>query len=187
MKRVCSIAAVLAVNTGMIAGGEAPTGLMCELLAAPEISRIADARPEFGWIVRSVKPGDLQSAYRIVVRSAGGEEVWDSGKVESADSINVAYGGEDLVPDSEYSWKVKAWTRLADESDWSKPQTFRTAAKLEGYATSRYPLVETPVAPVAIERKGDGHYLVDFGRVAFGHLALKLDAPAAGELEIHLA
>jgi len=187
MNRICTIAAALAVNTGVVSAVNEPVGLMCELLAQPENTRIADARPEFGWIVRSDKPGDVQTAYQVVVRSAAGDEVWDSGRVGSANSINVDYGGEDLAPDREYAWKVKTWTRLAGETDWSKPQTFLTAAKLGGYATSRYPLVETAVLPVTVERKEEGHYLVDFGRVAFGYLVLKLDAPAVGELAVHLA
>lgn len=187
MKNAYAIVAVLTLNAGLALAADAPTGLMCELLEAPEKTKIADARPEFGWIVRSDKPGDVQTAYQVVVQAADGEEVWNSGKVESADSINVDYAGQDLAPDSEYSWKVKTWTRLAGESDWSKPQTFRTARELKGYATSRYPLVETPLAPAKIVRKGAGHYLIDFGRVAFGYLMLKIDAPAAGELEVHLA
>ena len=164
-----------------------PTALTCELLETPDTTTIADARPEFGWVVQSDEAGDMQTAYRIVVTASGGEPVWDSGKVDSGDSVNVAYGGKDLAADREYSWKVKTWTRLGGESGWSEPQHFRAAAKLDGYATSRYPLVETPVKPVSVARKGDKHYFIDFGRVAFGHLVLELDAPTAAELEIHLA
>jgi len=76
---------------------------------------------------------------------------------------------------------------MAGESGWSKTQTFQTARELTGYATSRYPLVETPVAPTQIVRKGDGHYVIDFGRVAFGYLVLIIDAPATGEMQVHLA
>ncbi len=186
MKRACLIVAVLTLHAGLVSAANEPTGLLCELLEAPESTRIADPRPEFGWIVQSDKPGDVQTAYQVVVQ-AGDEPIWDSGKVESANSLNIEYAGKDLVPDGAYSWKVKTWTRLAGESGWSKPQAFRTAEKLDGYATTRYPLVETPVAPANIVRKGDGHYLVDFGRVAFGYLVLKLDAPAAGQLDVHLA
>jgi len=187
MNNACLIVVALILNAGLAVAANEPTGLMCELLEAPQKTRIADARPEFGWIVRSDKPADVQTAYQIVVQVADGDVVWDSGKVDSADSINVEYAGQELAPNREYSWKVKTWTRLAGESGWSAAQTFMTAAKLEGYATSRYPLVETPVAPTKIVRIDDGHYLVDFGRVAFGYLMLEIDAPAAGELAVHLA
>jgi hypothetical protein len=187
MRQAYLIAAVLTLNASLVLAANEPTGLMCELLEAPEKTRIADARPEFGWIVRSDKPGDIQTAYQIVVQAADGDEVWNSGKVDSADSINVEYAGQDLAPHGEYSWRVKTWTRLTGENGWSKTQKFQTAGKLKGYVTSRYLLVETPVAPTKIVRKGDGHYLIDFGRVAFGHLVLTIDAPAAGDLAVHLA
>lgn len=163
-----------------------PTGLMCELIEKPALTAIRDAKPEFGWIVASSKKGDFQTAYRLVV-GKGGDMIWDSGKVESSTSVNVEYAGKPLAPGIEYAWKVKTWTKLAGESDWSVPQKFKTAEELEPYATTRYPLVEAPVAPASITKKGDKHYLVDFGRVAFGYLTLQLDAPADAELEIHLA
>jgi alpha-L-rhamnosidase len=186
MKKVYLIAAALTFNAGLVSAANEPSGLLCELLEAPEKTRIADARPEFGWIVQSDQPEDTQTAYQVVV-GAGSDEIWDSGKVESGKSLNIEYAGKDLAPGGEYSWRVKTWTRLAGESGWSNPQTFRTAGKLDQYATTRYPLVETRIGPTKIVRKGDGHYFVDFGRVAFGYLVLKLDAPAAGELEVHLA
>jgi len=187
MLKTYLIATALTLNASLLLAGNEPTGLTCELLEAPAQARIADAQPEFGWLVHSDQPGDAQTAYRIVVQADDGAEVWDSGKVESAESINVEYGGPALTPDTGYSWKVKTWTRLAGESGWSKPQAFRTAEKLEGYATSRYPLVQTPVAPAKVVRKGVGHYLIDFGRVAFGYLVLDIDAPADGEIEVQLA
>jgi hypothetical protein len=187
MRTACLITVLLSVNASLVLAANEPVGLVCELLEAPETTRIADARPEFGWIVRSDKAGDVQTAYQIVVQATGGGEVWNSGKVDSADSIDVENAGQDLAPDGTYTWKVKTWTRLAGESGWSRTQTFRTVEQFEGYATSRYPLVETPVAPVKIIRRADGHYLIDFGRVAFGYLVLQINAPAEGELEIHLA
>ncbi len=187
MARLCLTSVASALCASLALAASEPIGLMCELLAMPETTRIQDARPEFGWIIQSDTPGDVQIAYRIVVQAAGGAELWDSGKVDSVDSINVEYAGRPLTPDGEYAWKVKTWTRLAGESGWSETQTFRMAAALKGYATSRYPLLETRVAPAEIVRKADGHYLIDFGRVAFGYLELELDAPADGELAVHLA
>jgi hypothetical protein len=158
---------------------------MSELLDAPERTEISDPRPEFGWIVHSARNDDRQTAYRIVV-TAGSEVIWDSGKVESGDSVNVEYAGKPLAPNSSYTWKVKTWTALEGESEWSKPQTFNTSGSLGQYATPRYPLEETPVAPLVIKKLGENHYFLDFGRVAFGYLNLTLESPVAAELEIHL-
>jgi alpha-L-rhamnosidase len=163
-----------------------PSGLMCELLAAPEIAVIADAAPEFSWIVNSAEAGDYQTAYRIRV-TAGDKPVWDSGRVESDHSVSIEYGGSPLAANGAYEWQVKLWTKRAGESPWSEPQRFTMAKEPTAYATSGYPLVQTPVAPVVVLKKGEGHFLIDFGRVAFGYLTLELDAPVTTELEIHLA
>jgi len=187
MKQICSITTVLILSATLAVAANEPIGLMCELLEAPEKTMIADARPEFGWIVRSDIAEDVQVACQVVVQSSDGKKIWDSGKVDSAESVNVEYAGPDLAPDSEYSWKVKTWTRLSGESGWSGAQIFRTAKKFADYATARYPLSESSIGPVKLVRKGDGHYFIDFGRVAFGYLVLNLDAPSAGELDVHLA
>ena len=47
----------------------------------------------FGWQMNSKVIGKMQSAYQIqVFRSGENEPVWDSGKVESGDSVGIAYG-----------------------------------------------------------------------------------------------
>ena len=163
-----------------------PSGLMCELLAAPENTVIVDAAPELSWIVNSAEAGDYQIAYRIRV-TAGHKPVWDSGRVESDRSVSVEYGGRPLAPNGTYAWQVKVWTKRAGESPWSEPQRFTMAKETAAYATSGYPLVQTSVAPAVIVKKGADHFFIDFGRVAFGYLTLEFDAPVPAELEIHLA
>lgn len=162
-----------------------PTGLSCELLAAPEGARIADTRPEFSWIVRSDEAGDAQVAYRLRV-TEGGELVWDSGRIESVRSVAVEYGGEPLAWGGTYAWQVKTWTKRAGESAWSAAQRFTLTEEPVEYATSRYPLLESFVEPSSVRELGEKHFLVDFGRVAFGTLVLELDSPVDTELEVHL-
>ena len=45
---------------------------------------------------------------------------WESGRVESAQSVLVPYRGPSLVSGERVEWRVKAWTD-AGESDWSAP------------------------------------------------------------------
>lgn len=66
-----------------------------------------DRSPVFSWILASDKAGTVQRAYRIVVH-AGGQNVWDSGKVETDRSVGVPYGGK-LMPDTEYTWTLQVW------------------------------------------------------------------------------
>ncbi|MBT4496163.1 MAG: hypothetical protein HOC74_00490, partial [Gemmatimonadetes bacterium] len=151
-----------------------PTGLLCQLLAHPEKTRVCVDRPRFGWIVNDRRNGALQSAYRILVASdpeiLAREEgdVWDSGRVESSRSIDVIYGGKPLDSHAEFCWPVCPWNGWGEMSPWSAPQGFRTGEVSKGHVTARYPLEQTMVEPVGVVEKGEGHFFVDFGRAAFG-------------------
>ena len=175
------------------AQGLSPNGLTVEFLQGPAVTQITDSTPDFGWIVRSDQADDVQVGYRLRVsadRQALAEEgagVWDSGRVDADTSQNVAYGGPALASRQTYWWKVKTWCRRGGESAWSQPVSFTTGDLDGGYRTARYALQQTRVEPVAVTRKADGHYLIDFGKVAFGYLELDLDAPEAGHVvQVHL-
>ena len=70
----------------------------------------------FSWRMESSGSNVLQSAYRIVVASSrrgadsGENPVWDSGKVNSGESVHIPYGGPALDYESVYFWKVTVWT-----------------------------------------------------------------------------
>ncbi|MEV7623874.1 family 78 glycoside hydrolase catalytic domain [Actinoplanes sp. NPDC089786] len=76
---------------------------------------IDEPRPALSWRLRSGRKGDRQSAYRVLVASRPellarrSADVWDSGRVASADSVAVRYGGPDLVSARRYYWTVQAW------------------------------------------------------------------------------
>lgn len=155
---------------------------MIELLQGPSVSGISDPQPEFGWIVHSSAKNDSQTAYRILV-----EDMWDSGKVKSSESINIEYRGKDLSPGKTYHWKVKTWTAENGESQWSKPQAFTTSTEMGTYSTPGYPLVKTIVDPVELIKKDDGHYFIDFGRAAAGTVRISITSPADGQtITFHL-
>jgi alpha-L-rhamnosidase len=183
------------------AGPGAPTGLVCELLEDPALTVITDPRPEFGWVVNDSRRGAVQYAYQIIVSSSlenaerGTGDIWDSGEVRSAQSVNVELSGKELSEDSEYFWKVRTWDGEGNPGPYSVIQKFRTgklaepteAALLHTHDFSnRYPLVKTEVPPVRLARKAAGHFFVDFGRAAFGTVALTLSSEAAGQVEVHL-
>ncbi|MEU6372482.1 family 78 glycoside hydrolase catalytic domain [Streptomyces sp. NPDC046909] len=72
-------------------------------------------RPRFGWRTASSTRGRRQTAYRILVASSperlaqGRADVWDSGRVASADSVAVPYDGDGLRPSTRYHWTVRVW------------------------------------------------------------------------------
>jgi alpha-L-rhamnosidase len=99
--------------------------LRCEYLVDPQ--GIDVARPRLGWVVGSQRRGDAQSAYQILVASSpnllerGVGDLWDSRKVDSADSALVTYQGQELGSLRACYWKVCIWDGKGHASAWSRP------------------------------------------------------------------
>ena len=101
--------------------------LTCEYTIDP--LGIDTPEPRFGWVLTSDQRGLLQTAYHILV--AGSEEkltdnigdIWDSGKVESDKSFNIAFQGDELKSMQQCRWKVCVWDSNGNES-WSQAATF---------------------------------------------------------------
>ena len=77
-----------------------PVRLRCEYLERP--LGIDCRRPRLSWALSSETPGQSQSAYRLLVASseaglaAGQADLWDSGKVPSAQTLHVHFAGSPL-------------------------------------------------------------------------------------------
>ena len=95
-------------------------GLTTELADAP--LGMDEAQPRFGWKIDSDIRGVKQTAYRITVRT-GSKCVWDSGRVESSETAWIEYGGEPLVPRTEYAWQVESFCDSASGSACSGFET----------------------------------------------------------------
>lgn len=67
------------------------------------------ARPRFYWKLRSDRNGASQTAYRILVSSTSGgdPDLWDSGWVESDETIHIEYGGTPLPSATRAFWRVE--------------------------------------------------------------------------------
>ncbi|MCW2898814.1 MAG: rhamnosidase [Streptosporangiaceae bacterium] len=83
------------------------------------------AHPRLGWVLGSAGRGQGQSAYEVRVASASGRlgspDVWESGKVTSAQSTLVPYGGPALKSRTRYHWAVRVWDTRGRPSPWSNP------------------------------------------------------------------
>lgn len=80
--------------------------------------------PRISWQLQSDDVHVLQTAYQIQVFCGleGVDEralVWDTGRVESGQSVLVEYGGKPLQSRNRYYCRVKAWDNKGRESDWS--------------------------------------------------------------------
>src|SRR4051794_21788612 len=75
----------------------------------------AGGTPTLSWKLRSGRPGERQTAYRILVASSPRlltehrADVWDSGRVASAESVAVPYRGPAGVAGKRNYWTVEVW------------------------------------------------------------------------------
>ncbi|RME90890.1 MAG: alpha-rhamnosidase [Verrucomicrobia bacterium] len=106
----------------------APTDLKCEYLRNP--LGIDVTRPRLSWRLETTEPdrrGQRQTAYQVLVASsleklrAGEGDLWDSGRVASAETVHVVYGGAPLTSEQVCYWKVRVWDQDGRASDWSAP------------------------------------------------------------------
>jgi hypothetical protein len=80
--------------------------------------------------MRSDEPGQRQTAYRILAASSAPMlnldrgDLWDSGKVVSAESINIAWKGKVLGSSQQVFWKLQLWDRKDRATGWSAPATW---------------------------------------------------------------
>lgn len=65
----------------------------------------------FSWNLESLLIGAKQAAYQIQVFEKGQDslQVWDSGKVQSDQSVGIPYEGDELLEGVSYRWTVQVW------------------------------------------------------------------------------
>ncbi len=104
------------------------TGLMTEY--AHEPVGIDEPRPRFSWQIVSDRRCETQSAYQVLVADDESDialdrgTAWDSGKVDSEQSIHVEYSGKDLEATRRYFWKVRVWDSKGQPSEYSSVASF---------------------------------------------------------------
>src|SRR5271165_4832991 len=95
-----TVAFALQLAPAVFAQSSQPVQLECESLSTPLGMDVA--KPSLSWKIRDSRHGARQTAYQVQVASnegnlaSGKADVWDSGRVESDNSIGVSYGGPAL-------------------------------------------------------------------------------------------
>lgn len=103
-----------------------PGNLSCEYLKDPMVIDVMN--PRLTWVNTAAKGqrGQIQTAYQIQVASSqdklldGEADLWDSGKVDSDQSVRVKYAGKELVSRQDCWWHVRVWDREGNVSQWSQ-------------------------------------------------------------------
>src|ERR1017187_9383510 len=87
-----------------------PVALRCEYRINP--LGIDEAQPRLTWRVESAERAQKQTAYQILVASSAellaknSGDLWDSGKISTGDTVNIAYAGKTLASRQACFWKV---------------------------------------------------------------------------------
>ncbi len=79
----------------------------CEAMEYP--LAISVKNPVFSWKLVSDVEKTYQSRYQIIVWDEANKQVWDSGQVESRETVGIRYDGNTLLSLSEYSYQIFAW------------------------------------------------------------------------------
>jgi len=81
-------------------------------------------QPRFSWKVEGSVRNLMQTTYMIRVATdekfSSGKIVWQSGKVQSDQSILIPYSGPALMSGQRYFWQVKISDNKKNESKWSE-------------------------------------------------------------------
>ncbi len=96
--------------------------LLCENLTNP--IGIDEIQPRFSWRLSGEGRNLKQTAYELKVLS-GSKAVWNSGKVNSDQSVFVEYAGKALEAGKKYTWQVKVYDQNGKAGAWSEPAFFR--------------------------------------------------------------
>ena len=87
-------------------------------------------QPRLGWQIRSGRRAEKQTAYQVLVASSEAGlrdnqgDLWDTGRIESDQSIQVTYAGRPLASRLRCHWKVRVWGLDGTASSWSPPASW---------------------------------------------------------------
>jgi alpha-L-rhamnosidase len=89
-------------------------------------------KPRLSWQMQTATRGVMQSAYQVRVAPSvadlqtGRNLLWDSGRVNSDESIHLVYEGPPLESAHRYYWQVRVWDGRGKATDWSEPAYWET-------------------------------------------------------------
>ncbi len=110
--------------------------LRCEYRENP--LGIEAREPRLSWQLNAHERGQKQTAYRVLVATSpeslkrGEGDLWDSGRVESDQSLHVRYAGRSLASRQAAFWKVQVWDKDGHPGAWSQVATWELGLPGDG-------------------------------------------------------
>ena len=117
---------LVSLNSVAIAKNEVKE-LVCEYHSNP--LGIDVVQPRLSWKLFSSENKVMQVAYEIRVADSPAKLksknlIWSTGKVNSSQSVNVVYGGTDLISMQRLYWQVRVWDNKNKATAWSEPASW---------------------------------------------------------------
>ena len=146
--KIISITGILLVANLCSAAVE---NLRCEYLVNP--LGIDATSPRLSWIITSDRRGEKQTAYQVLVAStaklldADQGDLWDSGKVTSDETSQIAYAGKPLTSRQSCFWKVRVWDRDGKPGAWSAAAQWHMGLLNPAEWSAKWITAEAPSAP----------------------------------------
>jgi len=126
---------------------------------------IAGDNPTLSWVTESSGRGVTQTAYEVRVADSEGKlgraNLWSSGRVPSAEQLNVVYAGPALRSQTRYWWQVRTWDTNGRATDWADAATFETGILTPAEWTGTW-IGGTDIAAASLAKWKDYTVSVDF-------------------------
>lgn len=124
---------------------------------------IGTENPRFSWQMTSDIRGQYQTAYQVLVGDsaenlANGVYVWDSGRVESGNAVDIRYAGEPLEPCTRYYWQVKVWDKDEKAVLSTQEAYFETALMDGDWSNAQW--IAAPEAPL-LDSEANPYFTVE--------------------------
>ncbi|QCT01496.1 alpha-l-rhamnosidase [Paenibacillus algicola] len=98
-------------------------------------------KPRFSWKVWSDDRNIMQAAYQVQVSDNSlhfSDIVWDTGKMETDQSVHVEYAGPELHSRTRYYYRVRVWIDRSLVSEWSEVNCWETGLLSEENWSARW-------------------------------------------------
>ncbi len=168
--------------------------LYCELAASLPGLSIFTQTPQLSWRLSDFNKIKIQGAYRVIVASSlrgldlNEGDLWDSGKVISADTLHIEYEGSTFCDNEQLFWSVCLWDKESGCEEWSGIGyfTYRNCIEMQNFTCGRNRLVLSRVKPELVRKNVHGRYFIQFAKAGFAALEITIESKyEQGHVDIH--
>ncbi|RYG59939.1 hypothetical protein EON80_25175, partial [bacterium] len=154
MKPILGTTILLISTSSATWAATVPTALDCEGRSNPVGVDVTAPRLSWKLVGTANERGLRQSGYQVLVASSpevlsqNRGDLWNSGKVNSRQSLGVPYQGKPLRSEQQLFWKVRFWNGQGAVSPWSRNAIWTMGVLRPGDWKAKW--IASPEAPEAV-------------------------------------